>query len=110
MPADLSANTHAAACPAADELASSANPFSLDIILQEERTLGGQSEGIIYGSSPYDKGRPALLGDFQILQLVLQRLRSVEARTMNMRVFRQGIYLMGTIGIDIARKNRPTLT
>ena len=53
MPVDL-ANTVAAATPAADEpaaLQASANPFSLDTELQEERPLGAQRENVIHGNS-----------------------------------------------------------
>lgn len=78
----------------------SANPsakWSLDNddITKYEKMLGAKSRGLIWGTSPYNNGEPALLGDFPIFVLTMMKLQTKMAREFKAQNLHQGIVMMG---------------
>jgi hypothetical protein len=82
-----------------------ATPFQTTL-LPYELMLGRQSRGVIWGHCAYANGRPVLLIDFPITALVLFRLRTQEARQLQIGAFHQGLTLMsGNENVALAIAN-----
>jgi hypothetical protein len=68
---------------------------AFDSILPYERQLAAKSRGIVLGPCDYNNGTPVLLADFPVVVLVLFRLKTLEARSLQLGNFHQGLVLMG---------------
>jgi hypothetical protein len=69
--------------------------FDSTDILPYERQLAAKSRGIVLGPCAYNNGTPVLLADFPVVVLVLFRLKTLEARQLQLGNFHQGLVLMG---------------
>ena len=85
-----------------DDDTATADAFKCDSILPYERQLAAKSRGVVLGSCAYNNGTPVLLVDFPIVVLILFRLKTIEARSLQIGNFHQGLVLMGG-NEDVAR-------
>lgn len=69
--------------------------FDHESILPYERQLAAKSQGLIHAPCAYNNGTPVLLADFPVVVLVLFRLKTAEARSLQLGNFHQGLVLMG---------------
>lgn len=75
-----------------------------DDVTQREKMLGAKSSGFIWGSTPYNNGVPALLGDFAIFMLMMLKLQKILPRQFNNLY--QGVVRMGgneTVALAIVK-------
>lgn len=65
-----------------------------DEVEQYERDIAAQSKGLRWMSCPYNNGRPVLFGDFPVLVLLLNRLKTRKARQFRAAALEQSMLVM----------------